>query len=57
MLARAIGLTLTIALIGRSPGVDLLLDVDPHLNADDRVQPMEATSQSWALELAFSSKA
>ena len=39
MLARAIGLTLTVALIGRSPGVDLLLDVDPHLNADDHVQP------------------
>ena len=57
MLARAIGVALTVALIGRSPGVDLLRVVDPHPNADDHVQPMEATSQSWALELAFSSLA
>ena len=57
VLARAIGVALTVALIGRSPGVDLLRVVDPHPNADDHVQSMEATSQSWAIELAFSSQA
>ena len=56
MLARAIGLALTVALIGRSPGVDVLNVDDLHLNADD-VQSMAATSQSWAIELVFSSQA